>query len=186
MEPAQLRTERLFMTAWTERDAAALEAMGQDPDVMRFFPSVLSREQSSELLGRLKRSFEQRGWGMWAVRELPDGEALGFVGLAQIADDIPIDAAVEVGWRLAREAWGRGLATEAAGASLDYAFDVLALDEVVAYTAAVNEPSRRVMDRLGMRHDTAADFPFPGLADGPLRGHVVYRISAAEWRGRSA
>lgn len=183
MDAVTLRTARLALTPWFDNDAAALAEICADPEVMRYFPSVLSRAESDRLLALLQADFERRGWGFWAVREVADGEPLGFVGLAEIPPDIPVDARVEVGWRLARRAWGQGLASEAARASLDFAFDSLDLADVVAYTAEVNLPSRRVMERIGMAHDATADFNLPALpSEHPLSRHVVYRIDAATHR----
>ena len=99
----------------------------------------------------------------------------------------PVDAPVEVGWRLARPAWGRGIATEAASASLDFGFDQLGLAQIVAYTSRSNTRSRRVMERLGMSRDPAEDFGHPDVAvEDPLHPHVVYRIAASDWRRRNA
>ena len=90
--------------------------------------------------------------------------------------------AVEVGWRLARRYWGRGFATEAGRAALDYGFGELELDEIVSFTSELNEPSWRVMERLGMSHDPAGDFDHPRVPVGhPLRPHVLYRLSRTNW-----
>jgi RimJ/RimL family protein N-acetyltransferase len=86
--------------------------------------------------------------------------------------------AVEVGWRLRRDQWSNGYATEAARAAVAFAFDELALEEIVSMTTAANELSRRVMERLGMSHDAADDFDHPRIPTGPLRRHVLYRLRA--------
>ena len=87
---------------------------------------------------------------------------------------------VEIGWRLAAEHWGRGYAPEAARAALAFGFDTLALREILSFTAVANQPSRRVMEKLGMTHDPADDFDHPALPEGhALRRHVLYRIVAA-------
>jgi RimJ/RimL family protein N-acetyltransferase len=124
--------------------------------------------------------FEDRGYGLWAV-ELP-GTApfVGCVGLLAVGEELPFAPAVEVGWRLARPDWGQGLACEAASAAIAFAFDRLRLSELVAYTAERNERSRRLMDRLGMRHDPAENFVHPGLPSGdPLAPHVLYRLESS-------
>ena len=85
---------------------------------------------------------------------------------------------VEVGWRLAADCWGRGYATEAAGAALAFGFETLELNEIVSFTVAANMRSRRVMERIEMQHNPADDFDHPSLPAGhPLRRHVLYRIS---------
>lgn len=176
-----------MLEAWKPSDAPQLAAICGDPEVMRYFPAPLSRAQSDALLERLESAFRRRGYDFWAVRETGEAALLGFVGLTPVPSSTPVDAAVEVGWRLARAAWGRGIATEAAAASLDFGFDALGLAEVVAYTASTNGPSRRVMERLGMERGAAEDFDHPGIAPAsPLRPHVVYRVSAEAWRTRRA
>jgi RimJ/RimL family protein N-acetyltransferase len=151
--------------------------MCADPEVMEHFPATLSRTESSLLLARLEASFERYGFGFWAVELRAEGTLAGFVGLSPVPDDLPFAPAVETGWRLAREMWGRGIAHEAAVAALDYGFSELGLEEIVAYTTTGNARSRRVMERLGMSYDADGDFDHPRVAPGsPLERHVVYRI----------
>ena len=143
---------------------------------MRYFPAPLTREQSDALADRARAHLEEHGWGLWAVELRGERCFAGFVGLSRPSFDAHFTPAVEVGWRLAREHWGRGYATEAARAAVAFGFDTLDLDEVVSFTAAINLPSRRVMERLGMTHDPRDDFDHPRVADGPLRRHVLYRV----------
>ncbi len=145
---------------------------------MRHFPAPLTRAQSDALVDRIVAGFEQYGWGLWALEEQATGRFLGFTGLAPVTLEAPFAPATEVGWRLRRDAWGQGFATEAAQAARAFAFapDGLALAAVVSFTAHGNERSRAVMRRLGMTHDPADDFERPALPDGhPLRCHVLYR-----------
>jgi RimJ/RimL family protein N-acetyltransferase len=176
----ELRTERVLLRRWRASDLEPCAAMNADPRVMENFPAPLSRRESAVFIGRMEGCFEDCGYGLWAV-ELP-GEApfIGCVGLLPVGKDLPFAPAVEVGWRLARAHWGTGLAGEAASAAIAFAFDRLRLRELVAYTAERNERSRRLMDRLGMRHDPAADFAHPGLPLGhPLAPHVLYRLESS-------
>jgi RimJ/RimL family protein N-acetyltransferase len=183
--PFELDTQRLELRGWSADDLAPLAALCADAEVMRYFPAAMSLAESESLLVRLQDRFAERGYDFWAVRERGKPALLGFVGLTQVPPGMPIDAPVEVGWRLARSAWGRGIATEAAGASLDFAFERLGLEQIVAYTAAINEPSRAVMRRLGMTRDPADDFLHPALApEDRLQPHVVYRIGRSRWRER--
>ncbi len=173
----RLETERLLLRRWAAADLDGLAAMNADPEVMEHFPATLSRAEAALLLARLEAGFERDGYGFWAV-ELRDGGTLaGFVGLSPVPDDLPLAPAVEVGWRLGREHWGKGIAHEGAQAAIAYGFGTLGIDEIVAYTAAGNERSRRLMERLGMSHDAAGDFDHPRVAPGTeLSRHVVYRI----------
>jgi RimJ/RimL family protein N-acetyltransferase len=174
-----LETERLLLRGWRASDRAPFAAMNADPEVMRYIPSVLTRAESDERLERIVRALDQDGFGLWAVEERSSRRFLGFTGLARPAFDAHFTPAVEMGWRLAREAWGRGFATEAARAAAAFAFDELGLAELVSFTAVQNARSRAVMRRLGMRHDAADDFDYPTLPPGhPLRRHVLYRLSS--------
>ena len=150
---------------------------------MEYFPATLSRAESDELIDRIERSFSEHGYGLWAVEVAGETALAGFVGLiCQQNSELPFAPAVEVGWRLAQSAWGRGIATEAASASLDFGFDTLGLDEIVSFTTAENRRSRAVMERLGMRQEPDEDFLHPALEAGdPLAPHVLYRISREHW-----
>ncbi len=176
---AELRTERLLLRRWRASDRAPFAALNVDPEVMRHFPAALSRRESDELADAIDRGIGQDGWGLWALEERASGRFLGYTGLARPGFDAPFMPAVEIGWRLAREAWGHGFASEAARAAAAYAFDELALRELVSFTVPANERSRAVMRRIGMQHDLAGDFAHPRVPAGdPLSQHVLYRLSA--------
>lgn len=171
---ASIRTDRLVLREWREADRDPWAALNADPEVMRYFPSTYDRERSNTTFAAISAQLADRGWGLWALDH--EGEFIGFTGLAVPRFTAPFTPAVEVGWRLAREAWGHGFATEAAQSVLAYAFEELELDEVVSFTSAVNDRSRRVMERIGMTHDLRDDFEHPDIEAGnPLRQHVLYR-----------
>jgi ribosomal-protein-alanine N-acetyltransferase len=173
------------MRAWRYSDRSPFAAMNADPEVMEHFPSTLTRRQSDALLDRCEAHLEREGFGLWATEVAATGEFIGFVGLVTLEPGFPFAPGIEVGWRLARHAWGHGYACEAASASLDLAFGALGADEVVSFTATTNVRSQRVMQRLGMTRDDD-DFDHPSLlGDDRLRRHVLYRITAAAWRGRT-
>lgn len=180
-----LRTERLWLRSWAERDERPFAAMNADPQVMEHFPTPLTAAESLEMMRRMNSAIARNGYGFWAVELIESGELAGFVGLQDVTDPaLAFAPAIEVGWRLDRRFWGRGIATEAGAASVAFAFSRLGADEVLAYTAARNERSRRVMERLGMHRDEADDFMYPSLApDDPIAPHVVYRVRRAEWEG---
>jgi ribosomal-protein-alanine N-acetyltransferase len=181
----ELRTDRLLLRLWQPRDRAPFAALNADEEVMRHFPAPLSRAESDALVDHIVAGFERRGSGLWALEERATGRFLGFTGLAPVTFQAPFAPATEVGWRLRRDAWGRGLASEAARAALAFAFagDGLALEEVVSFSARGNERSRAVMRRIGMSHDPAEDFGHPALAAGHrLRRHVLYRVQARSGR----
>ena len=175
--PPVLSTPRLRLRPWRESDLAPFAALNADPAVMEHFPSVLAREESDAMARRIMARIEERGWGNWAV-EVAGGEPfIGFTGLSAPAFEAHFTPCVEVGWRLARSAWGKGYATEAARAALAYGFGELGLAEIVSFTALSNRRSMAVMERIGMRRD--GEFDHPKLdAASPLRRHVLYRIAA--------
>lgn len=177
-----LRTERLLLRPWRSEDLDAFAALNADPEVMRCFPAPLTREESDDLVDRIEAHFAEHGFGFWAVEVLGGASFVGFTGLAVAPFEAPFTPAVEIGWRLAREHWGRGYATEAAHAALTFGFGELGLQEIVAFAVQDNSRSRAVMERLGMTHDPADDFNHPRLPSGhPLELHVLYRIRRAEY-----
>jgi RimJ/RimL family protein N-acetyltransferase len=172
-----LRTQRLVLRPWRDEDREPFAALNADAQVMEHFPAALTRAQSDELADRIDARFAAQGYGLWAVEIPGETPFIGFVGLMHVPEEMPFAPALEVGWRLARPYWGRGLAHEGAQAAIDFAFAQLGLDEVVAYTARRNLRSRRLMERLGMRHDAGADFDHPGIEPtSPLQPHVLYRL----------
>ncbi|UWE07294.1 GNAT family N-acetyltransferase [Actinacidiphila bryophytorum] len=171
-----LRTDRLVLRRWRDSDLAPWAAMNADPQVREHLGDPLTREQSDASVARFEADFDRRGFGWWAVEVRATGEFIGFAGLDELGEDMPFTG-VEIGWRLARPAWGRGYATEAARAVLAHAFDTLGLAEVLAVTTAANVRSQAVMRRLGMTRDPVNDFDDPTAPAGPLRPSVLFRIT---------
>ena len=183
--PHTLRTKRLVLRRWTGSDVDALAALSADRATMRYFEALPSRAQIQQLVDRQQAALAAGEPGLFAVETKQDGRFIGFVGLAVPRFEADFQPCVEIGWRLAMDAWGHGYATEAGEAVLRHAFETLRLSEVVSFTATLNEPSQAVMRRLGMHHDAEGDFDHPSVAPGhPIRPHVLYRLTAAEWRTR--
>lgn len=180
-------TKRLILRQWSDDDLAPFAAINADPEVMRHFPAPLDRAASDALAARWRGMFRDHGLGMWAVEEKGGAAFVGFVGLSIPAFAAAFTPCVEVGWRLGKQWWGRGYATEAARAALAFGFGTFGRDEIVAYTATGNRRSRAVMQRLGMSRDPADDFVHPLLPDDePLRCHVLYRIGRDAFRAGMA
>lgn len=184
-EITEIRTPRLRLRAWRDSDREPFAQLNADLQVTEFLAGPLARAESDAFVERIVAHFAQHGFGLWAV-DVPDvAEFIGFVGLNVPSFGAHFTPCVEIGWRLAATHWGHGYATEGARAALDCAFGRLRLDEVVSFTVPANRRSRQVMERIGMRHVPADDFDHPGLPEGhPLRRHVLYRISRAEWLQR--
>ncbi|GLQ07299.1 GNAT family N-acetyltransferase [Sneathiella chinensis] len=174
--PARLVTKRLILRQWQDSDLVPFAALNADPAVMEFFPHCLTREDSDAMALKIRTLIAEQGWGFWAAEIRDTGAFAGFVGLHRPSADLPFSPCVEIGWRLARDHWGQGLATEGAKAALTFAFDRLSLPEVVSFTFKDNHRSRAVMERLGFQN-SGEDFNHPALPDGhPLRPHVLYRL----------
>jgi ribosomal-protein-alanine N-acetyltransferase len=181
----QLRTERLLLRHWRPEDRPPFAALNADPIVMEHFPSTLTRTESDALADRIESHFARHGFGLWAVEVPGVAPFAGYVGLSVPVFKSHFTPCVEIGWRLARDSWGHGYATEGAKAELRFAFENLNLSEIVSFTVPANLRSIRVMERLGMAHHFADEFDHPGLPEGhPLRRHVLYRLPRNQWQNR--
>ena len=175
-ETPELYTPRLVLRAWREEDRAPFAALNADPEVMAHFPATLSRAASDEFIARAHNEW-RLGCGLWAVEHRDTGEFGGYIGFMRPSWRAPFTPCIEIGWRLARSSWGRGLAPEGATAALNWAKSnvVFPRGEVVSFTTESNERSRRVMEKLGFTHDVDGDFDHPLVLEGPHRRHVLYR-----------
>jgi RimJ/RimL family protein N-acetyltransferase len=178
LDPLELATDRLRLRPWRPSDLAPFAAINADPRVMEFFPKRLDRSESDAVAARIGEHFERHGFGPWAIEVPNSADFIGFVGLSVPRFEAHFTPCVEVGWRLAYDHWGRGYATEAARAVVEFGFRRLGLDEIVSFAVPANKRSRRVMERLGMTHRPEEDFDHPMIPEGhPLRRHVLYRLA---------
>jgi len=168
-------TERLGLRNWRESDLRPYIEMNQDADVMRFFPYPMTSEQTEASFGSLKKHYEDHGYTFFAVDLLEENSFIGFIGLVNTKFESHFTPCVEIGWRLMKEYWGRGLATEGARACINYAFDVLGLDSVYSFTPMSNLPSERVMQKIGMHR--VGTFFHPMIPGHPLEEHLLYVIA---------
>ena len=183
--PAAVETPRLRLRTWQASDGEAFAALNADTRVMEFFPKLLSRAESDNLIAILQAHIDQRGYGFWAAELRDGGEFIGFIGIQVPRAALPFAPCVEIGWRLAHAHWGRGYATEGANASLELGFGELGLEEIVSFTAFHNERSLNVMRKLGMTED-GQTFEHPNVPAGhPLRVHRLYRLQRAAGRART-
>jgi RimJ/RimL family protein N-acetyltransferase len=181
-EAIEFGTARLRLRQWRDADREPFAALNADPVVMRCFAATVTREASDRSVDAWQAEIAQRGWSNWAVELVKSGEFIGFVGLTvPRRAELPFMPCVEIGWRLARAFWGQGYATEAARAVLGVGFERLGLAEIVSFTSLANQPSRAVMQRIGML-DSGEDFDHPALPLGSeLRRHCLYRITHQRW-----
>jgi RimJ/RimL family protein N-acetyltransferase len=175
-------TERLVLRRWRRSDRQPFARLNADPRVMEFMPALLSPVESDLLVDRINAHFLQHGFGLCAVELRLAHSFIGFIGLAIPSFQAKFTPCVELGWRLAAEYWGQGLATEGSQQMVRYAFEVLGLEALVSFTVPANVRSRRVMEKLGMARNPADDFDHPNLPEGhPLRRHVLYRLLRSQW-----
>jgi RimJ/RimL family protein N-acetyltransferase len=172
-----IETSRLILRPWREGDLAPFAEQNADPEVMHFLGGPLTRDESDAYVRRAEAHCATHGFCKWAVEAPGIAPLIGGVGLSYVSFDASFTPAVEVAWRLHRRFWGKGYATEAAGAAIDDGFRRVGLSEIVALTTLANLPSQRVMQRLGMRRDIEFDHP-RYAADHPLCRHVLYRTAA--------
>ena len=170
-----LESERLIFRQWKREDYVPFFELNSDPQVMEFFPTVLTRQESDAMADTCVKLIDDRGYGFFAVELKSTHEFIGLIGL-HTPDYLPFSPCTEIGWRLGKKFWRRGYATEGASAVLSFAFDTLGCRDVVAFTSAINLPSIAVMKRIGMRYSPEEDFDHPKIERGHrLCRHVLYR-----------
>ena len=181
-EIIELQSPRLLLRRWRPEDREPFAALNADPEVMGHFPARLSREESDRLAERIEADFAEHGFGFWALQRKDSGAFIGFTGLRPVTFDAPFCPAVEIAWRLGRDHWRQGLASEAARAALACGFTRLGLEQIVAFTAVENLASQGAMRAIGMQHEPAQDFAHPALPAGHrLSRHVFYRLRRNDW-----
>jgi RimJ/RimL family protein N-acetyltransferase len=174
-----IETERLVLRRWRDADREPFAELNGDRQTLLFFPSTLTRAESDALVDRIEARFEATGYGLWALEVKETGQFIGFAGLSPMQPDVPGSGGTEIGWRLARHAWHRGYATEAALAARDIAFGEVGLPELWSMTSVLNTPSQAVMRRIGMTE--AARFEHPRIPDdSALKPSVVYHMARPE------
>lgn len=172
-----LRTERLIVRAWEDKDIPAMAAISQDKVVMEHFPSTRTLDQTVAFVAGNKQLFADKGYCLYAIELLDTSEMIGFAGLNYTDFPAKFTPNVEIAWRIGKEYWGKGYAFEAASAVRDYAFDVLELGELVSFTVPANKRSIKLMEKLGFERDLNGDFAHPNIDKAsPLSRHVLYRL----------
>jgi len=180
--PDFLNTERLTLRRWKESDLAPFTAMNMDAEVMQYFPSLITPEQTKKMIDKIEEGFTEKGFGLWAAEITETNEFIGFTGLSVPIFSAHFTPCIEIGWRIAPAYWGQGYAPEAAREILKDAFKRLKLPELVSFTAKANSNSIRVMRKLGMIRDPKEDFIHPLIEKNTrLAEHVLYRLSKKQW-----
>lgn len=173
-------TERLILRSWKPEDLHVFTAMNRDPRVMRYFPAPLTDAETETFYNLIQEEFDNKGWGLYAVELKSTGEFIGYVGLHEIGFRSHFTPGIEIGWRLAPDHHNRGYATEAAKAVLKLAADA-GIRRLYSFTAKLNIPSQRVMQKIGMIQ--APGFTHPALSPAsPLAPHLLYQIDLMDAR----
>ena len=170
-----ITTERLGLRLWTDDDFLPFSKMNKDPEVMRYFPSLLNDEETTAMMGRIKAHFDKHGFGLFALEKLSTKEFIGYAGFMIPSFESFFTPCVEIGWRLQKKDWGFGFATEAAKACLDFGFKTLGFNKVYSFTSVINHKSEKVMQKIGMIKE--GEFNHPKISeDNILCKHVLYKI----------
>lgn len=171
-----IQTPRLQLRNWKNSDLAAMTAINQSPEVMRFFPNRPDKIATEAFLQKMRNQFAKSGYCYFAAELKDTQEFIGFIGLMYQEYEAPFTPCVDIGWRLKPSAWGKGYATEGAKSCLDYAFTELALSEIYSVAPVINTPSISVMKKIGMQQ--LSTFLHPALPDFPkLEECALYYIS---------
>mgnify|MGYP001627807930 CR=1 FL=1 len=175
-DPYFFTSKRLGFRKFIPSDLEAFQIINSDPEVMKYFPSPLQKEETSSLMNRINDHIDDHGFGFFAVDLLKEETFIGFIGLKKALFKTDFTPCVEIGWRLDKKYWNRGLATEGASRCLDFAFYDLSLNEVYSFTSLLNKASERVMQKIGMKK--IGEFDHPLVEDNhPLKTHCLYRVS---------
>jgi len=173
-----IETERLILRTWKKADAEPYFRINQEPRVIECLRGPLTMEQVNDFIQAVNRQWDKYAYTLWAAELKATAEFMGFIGLNYTAWEAHFTPAVEVGWRLGSQYWGKGYATEGAKASLDYSFKKGRLEEIVSFTVPANVRSIRVMEKIGLKRDLNGDFAHPKLpAEHPLSQHILYRLT---------
>lgn len=173
-----VETERLILRTWHEKDKEPYFLINQDPKVIEFLPGAMTEEEVECFIRNMNEKQKKHGYSLWAAELKLTGDFIGFVGLNYADFSADFTPAVEIGWRLGAQYWGKGYATEGAKAALDYGFNESNLAEIVSFTVPQNLKSIAVMERLGMVLDLNGGFFHPKLPSSHrLSEHVLYRLT---------
>lgn len=176
MKPYYFKSSRLGFRHWSDKDVAPFALLNADPEVMEYFPAPLQYPETEKFVERINAHFDEYGYGLYAVDSIADNAFIGFIGLSHPRFESPFTPCVEIGWRLAKEYWNKGYATEGANACLDYGFNTLKIGEILSFTAVQNVRSENVMKKIGMQK--IGEFDHLALPGSWLERHVLYKKTA--------
>lgn len=169
-----IETQRLLLRRWKETDLDQFVELNADPETMRYFPEPYQKERTKQFFDLIQEEFYKYGYGLYAVEEKSSGRFIGFIGFHWARFDTDFSPCIEIGWRLHKDYWNKGYATEGAKACLNHGFTNLNMSEVYSFTTKENIPSQNVMKKIGMRFYQF--FEHPDIPDNhPQKTHVCYK-----------
>ena len=175
------KSQRLGFRNWTENDLTELAKLNADLEVMEYFPKTFTEKESAELIERFQKHFEKDGYTYFATETLKNKELIGFVGLAFQEYKTEFTPAIDIGWRLKKNTWENGYATEGAKKCLEFAFKELNLEKIIATCTEKNSKSENVMKKIGM--EKMGEFKHPDLKKYPeYEKCVCYGINKNVWQ----
>lgn len=168
-------SERLGFRNWIEQDKPKMHIINSDPQVMEFFPAIPNETQTDAFVDRMKVLFSRRGFCYFAVDRLDNKAFIGFIGIAEKNFEADFTPCIDIGWRLDKNEWGKGYASEGAKKCLEYAFEKMALKNIKSICPVSNKKSEKVMNKIGMKK--VKDFKHPLLTEyKELEVCVLYEI----------
>lgn len=172
-----IETPRLILRDWQEEDLGHFRELNSDEKVMQYFSKILSKQETDAFYDAINKEFKDYNFGLYAVEAKENKDFIGFIGFHRATFAADFTPCIEIGWRLKKDAWGKGYATEGAKACLEYGFKKLNFKEVYSFTAKINKPSENVMKKIGMSY--IKDFNHPKVEpDSNLYRHVLYMIKS--------
>jgi len=166
-------TSRLGLREWSDSDVAPMSLINKDTEVMKYFPSTYNEDQTAGFVQRMIESYKERGYCYFATDELSTGNFIGFIGIAYQTYEADFTPCIDIGWRLGKQYWGNGYATEGAKACLVYAHNRLNIKEIKSIASQSNIPSINVMKKIGMQFKYTFDHPLL-LKSKDLKKCVLY------------
>ena len=169
------KSERLGFRNWKDEDLEEFAKLNSDEEVMKHFPKTLSNKEVVEFIERLKTHYEKNGFTYYATEILGSKEFIGMIGIAKQEYKTNFTPAIDIGWRLKRNAWGKGYATEGAKRCIEHAFNELDIIKIISVCVVKNKKSENVMKKLGMKRK--GEFNHPEIINHPeYKKHVCYEI----------
>jgi [ribosomal protein S5]-alanine N-acetyltransferase len=179
MKEYLLKTERLGLRKWMKSDFKPFAKMNADPEVMKYYPYLLTEAQSNTFAERIIQQYEKYGYCVYAADLLDEDRFIGYTGFMKPSFESYFTPCVEIGWRLDSSVWNLGLATEGALACLNYGFENLGFEKIYSFTSVLNLPSERIMQKIGLQK--IDEFEHPRLKEGDrLKRHVLYCAEKSE------